>query len=66
MPTASEKVSNLPLAGMPGNPAHDPKRKDKEGKGSIGDKALMDAVVIVAVAWLFLIFLSFSLRHHNI
>lgn len=33
---------------------------------SIGDQALMDAVVIVAIAWLILFSFSFSLRHHNI
>lgn len=55
-----------PLAGTKGNPAHDPTRKDKEGKGSIGDKALMDAVVMVVLAWLLLAFLAYSLRHHNV
>jgi hypothetical protein len=66
MPTATEKTNVVSLAGMPGNPAHDPTRKDKEGRGSLGDKALMDSIVIVAVAWLFLLFLAFSLRHHNV
>lgn len=66
MPTATEQTNVVSLAGMPGNPAHDPKRKDKEGRGSVGDKALMDAVVIVASAWLFLLFLAYSLRHHNV
>ena len=35
-------------------------------KGSTGDKALMDAVVIVAIAWIILFLLTFSLRSHNI
>jgi len=35
-------------------------------KGSPGDKALMDAVVIVGIAWVILIFLALSLRAHNI
>jgi hypothetical protein len=26
----------------------------------------MDALVIVVIAWLFLIFLAYSLRHHNV
>lgn len=35
-------------------------------KGSLGDQALMDAVIIVGAAWLVLIALSFSLHRHNI
>ena len=55
-----------PLAGTKGNPAHDPTRKGKEGKGSIGDKALMDGIIIVVLAWVLLLFLGYSLRHHNV
>jgi hypothetical protein len=58
-----QKVS---LKGMPDNPGRDPKVMAKQGHGSIGDKALMDSIVIVAVAWAVLIFLAISLRHHNI
>ena len=66
MPLSSENENVTELKGMPKNPGSDPKRKTpKEGKGSIGDQAFMDAVVIVAIAWLFLIFLAYSLRHHN-
>lgn len=53
-----------PLKGSPQNPARDP--KVKTGKGSMGDKALTDAMIIVIAAWLFLLFLYFSLRHHNV
>lgn len=35
-------------------------------KGSMGDRALMDAVVIVAAAWLILLILGFSLHRHNV
>lgn len=55
-----------PLAGTAGNPAHEPKRAEKEGKGSVGDVALMDAVAIIVIAWVLLIALWFSLRHHNV
>lgn len=35
-------------------------------RGSVGDKAVMDAIVIVLIAWAVLFFLVFSLRRHNI
>lgn len=35
-------------------------------KGTVGDMAVMDAVIIVGVAWLVLFFLAVSLRRHNI
>lgn len=64
MTSEDEKVVHL--KGTPANPARDPKKRPKEGRGSIGDKAFMDAVIIVALAWAFLLFLALSLRHHNI
>lgn len=54
------------LKGMPGNPGRDPKRAKDGAKGSIGDKAFTDGVCIVIAAWLFLLFLVISLRHHNV
>lgn len=60
----SEKVVNL--KGMPGNPGRDPKKTPKAGAGSIGDVAFRDALIIVVLAWAVLIFLAYSLRHHNI
>lgn len=42
-----------------------PNAKDKRGQ-TIGDQALMDAIVIIVVAWAVLILLVFSLRSHNI
>lgn len=45
----------------------EPKRRLKSGaKGSVGDQAVMDAVCIVAFAWIVLILLALSLRNHNI
>lgn len=35
-------------------------------KGSIGDQAVMDAVLIVGAAWLVLLFLAVTLHRHNI
>lgn len=35
-------------------------------KGTPGDMAVMDAVMIVGTAWLILFLLAFSLRRHNI
>lgn len=35
-------------------------------KGSMGDQALMDALLIVGVAWAILIGLMLTLRDHNI
>lgn len=65
MQTESEKVVNL--KGSPANPARDPKKLVASGnKGSIGDRALMDAVLIVALCWIALIGLYVSLRHHNV
>ena len=40
--------------------------KNAASKGSVGDQALMDALLIVIVAWAILFFLSFSLRRHNV
>ena len=40
--------------------------KNAGAKGSVGDTALMDSVVIVGIAWAILFGLMFSLRRHNI
>ncbi len=65
MPTATEPDKVTYLVGTDKNPARDPKVK-AEGKGSIGDKALMDSLIIVIGAWILLAFLAYSLRHHNV
>jgi len=36
------------------------------GKGSVGDQALMDALIIIGAAWLVLFYLTYSLRSFNI
>lgn len=67
MPILQEEEKSTRLVGSPDNPAREPQRKmPKEGRGSMGDKAFMDAVIIVGIAWLFLLFLAWSLRHHNV
>lgn len=40
--------------------------KSAGDKGTPGDMAVMDAVMIVGIAWLILFFLAFSLRRHNV
>lgn len=35
-------------------------------KGTPGDVALMDAVMLVGACWVFLFFIFFSLRRHNV
>lgn len=63
----SDHGNVTPLKGMPDNPGRDPKAKKRPGeKGSIGDQALMDAVIIVAIAWLVILFLALSLKNHNV
>lgn len=53
-----------------GNPittTREPVGPKKAGdKGTMGDMAVMDAVIIVGAAWLVLFFLAFSLRRHNV
>lgn len=56
-----------PLAGTAPGSAREPKRKPAPGeRGSIGDKAVIDGLVIVVAAWTILFFLAYSLRHHNV
>lgn len=51
---------NLKLTNEPSGPV-------KAGdKGSIGDQALKDAILIVAICWLIVFGAIFSLRRHNI
>lgn len=67
MPTAKEETVTPDLTGTPRNPAREPrKNRPRDGKGSIGDQAFMDAVVIVALAWILLLVLAYSLRHFNV
>lgn len=66
MPIAAEDEKVVHLTGTPQNPAREPAKKSRDGKGTIGDTAFMDAVIIVALAWAILLFLAYSLRHHNV
>ena len=40
--------------------------KNAKSKGSVGDVALMDSLIIIGAAWLILFLLYGSLRHHNV
>lgn len=40
--------------------------KRAQDKGSVGDVALMDALIIVGAAWAILFLLAFTLRRHNV
>jgi hypothetical protein len=62
MPVATEtRVDNTLTT------AREPKGPKRAGDpGSIGDQALMDAIKIIAAAWILLILLTFSLRRYNI
>lgn len=35
-------------------------------KGSAGDQAVMDAVIIIGLCWLFVFMVMFSLRRYNV
>lgn len=53
-----------------GNPikvSQEPSGPKRAGdKGTIGDQAVMDSVLIVGIAWVVLFGLMYSLRRHNI
>ena len=40
--------------------------KNAASKGSIGDQALMDSLMIVGGAWIVLFLIYFSVRSHNV
>ena len=45
----------------------EPKAPRKAGDpGSMADQAVKDAIVVIAVCWLILFVLAYSLRKHNI
>lgn len=64
--TETEESTRVDLKGSPANPARDPKKMTSADKSSVGYKALQDAIIIIAVAWLLVLFFYFSLRHFNI
>jgi hypothetical protein len=60
-------ISEDERLGSPIQTTREPVGPKKVGdKGSKGDMAVMDAVLIVAAAWLVLFLLAFTLRRHNI
>jgi len=66
MPTATDNEKVVHLAGSPQNPAREPRKRPGTGKGSIGDTAFIDGVILVVIAWLVVLFLMYSLRAHNV
>lgn len=66
--TPSEAVGGTQRFNLVGGPnSMEPKRKPRKGEpGSLGDQAFTDAVTVVAVSWVLLLLLAFSLRRHLI
>jgi hypothetical protein len=63
MPMASEDDRQ----GRPIITTREPAGPKRAGdKGTPGDVALMDAVMLVGACWIFIFLLYFSLRRHNI
>jgi uncharacterized protein (DUF2236 family) len=60
MMTEDERVGNpLIVSREPKGPAK------STGPGSAGDQAFKDAVTVLAIAWLLVFLLYFSVRNHN-
>lgn len=62
----TEEDTRVDLKGTPDNPARDPKKMTDADKAEVGYKALKDAIVIIVIAWVLVLFFYFSLRHYNI
>ena len=61
MATESDRV------GQPIQTTREPVGPKRSGdKGSLGDRALMDAIAIVVAAWVVLFALAFTLHRHNV
>lgn len=59
-------VTEQDRTGSPIQMTREPVGPKKAGdKGTPGDMAVMDAVMIVGAAWLLLFFLATTLRRHN-
>lgn len=62
----------MPVATETASVTHLVTKREPEGivqpgdPGSVGDRALIDALIIVIAAWLILFFLVFTLRRFNI
>lgn len=48
------------------NTSREPKLSGPGQPGSVGDQALKDAVMAIAIGWALLFMLGFSLRKHNV
>ena len=60
-------VTEESRVGQPLQTSREPVGPKRAGdKGTVGDQALMDAVFIVAAAWLILFLVMYSLRRHNV
>ena len=64
MPILEEAVGGPPNLATSREPVS-PTKRNKEDR-SVGAQALNDALIMVGVAWLILLFLAFTLRTHNI
>lgn len=61
MGTESERVgADLTVSREPKGP------KRAGDKGTVGDMAVKDAIIIIAVCWLIVFSVWFSLRSHNV
>jgi hypothetical protein len=65
-PTGTEDEKVMHLVGTKDNPTREPRKRPSTGKGSIGDTAFKDSVIIVIAAWVVVLFLYFSLKSHNV
>lgn len=66
MQTDSDTQNAAVILGTPANPARDPSAAKDKGPKDIGAQALNDGLFVIVVCWLFLFWLAYSLRHHNI
>lgn len=66
MGSDSPQDQRTELKGMPLNLGRDPKSRQTMEKGTIGAYAFQDALMIVIIAWVLLLLLYYSLRHHNV
>ncbi len=58
---------NQPLTGSPQKPGREPAPSKNAGeKGSQADIALMDAVIVVGLAWALVVFFAVTLRRYNV
>lgn len=71
MPILEDEGQTSPtLVGAPGNRPRDPSAtvqgRKKGGKGTVGDQALMDSIILIGISWVLLLLLFYSVRGHNV